>query len=225
MPTMPNDFTFPIDPQLADPATPSSYLQTHLPAAVDTLRERLCAHGYDPAWWPVDTAAVERIAKHAAACGHLPPLMPATVEVDRTPYSGPAPHPQVAHTFTKNFPLMTVAFYVMVQPADLAWWPHAPAFLAHNADTFLLYFTYERAKHDREVLEGGGVRRRGRPRKAAQAGEHDRSSYKRWLDDVAAHKLLIAEAEAGVDAAREALAQARERVREVRAAMPKYKPD
>lgn len=214
-------YTIPVDPLLADDAAPPSehYIAENAPAWNDELLDALELHGYKREWWP-DTGP--SLARYAKKRGQLPTTMPTNVKPTHGAYTGPAVHDLVRTSFNKNMHFMTIAFYVLVQPEDLDWWPHEPAFLAHDPNSYMKYFLYERAKRDRSVLLTV-KRSAGRPR--TRTPELPNAAYQEWLAACAAHRKLIATAEARVQEARAACLTARAAAQELRAAMPKYKPD
>lgn len=140
-----------------------------------------CALGYPVELWPSGSPFIPAQIHMAKREGKLPMTIPTTQDMSRDSYTGSKQHELVTYDFNRQFGIMPKAVFVVTGQED--WWPHAPAFLAHDANSFMLYCLYTRARNNREVLVDQP--KRGRPRNdAALAAKAERGErYQQWLAD------------------------------------------
>jgi hypothetical protein len=161
------------------PGAPTPFFQDHFQEYEQEFLDAACALGYPVALWPSGEPFIAAHIHIAKREGRLPVTIPTTQAMKHDTYTGSKQHELVTHDFNRQFSIMPKAVFVVTGRED--WWPHAPAFLAHDADSFMLYCLYTRARNNKDVLVE--QRKQGRPRNnAAHAAKTERSErYQQWL--------------------------------------------
>lgn len=161
------------------PGAVTPFFNDHFEEYEKEFLDAACALGYPAELWPSGAPFIPAQIHIAKREGKLPITIPTTQAMTRNTYTGPKRHELVMHDFNRQFGVMGNAVFVVTGQED--WWPHAPAFLAHDADSFMLHCLYMRARNNRDVLLVQP--KRGRPRnEAAHAAKAERGErYQQWL--------------------------------------------
>ena len=168
-----------VSTELIGEVHPSPFFKERLEEYEKEFLDAAAALGYPVELWPSGEYFTHVAIHMAKKNGKLPMTIPTTLPMERTHYTGPKPHELVLHDFNRQYNMMPKAVFVVTESED--WWPHATAFLAHDADSFMLYCLYSRARSNKDVLVE--KRKRGRPRNeaAAVAKAEKGERYQAWL--------------------------------------------
>lgn len=171
----------------------NDYFKEHREQWSAEVQSKLESVGFPLSLWPTTTYAQDKIIYQCKAFGKLPrnlftelPFAAGNTRIGEI-------DARIARRM-EALPHIKNQFYVFTDGED--WWPHDKFFLVSDAESFLLYCTYETARADPAVLTTGGTKSgRGRPRDTeARATKEARAErYQAWLAECAAHRSLIAE--------------------------------
>lgn len=177
----------PVSADLIGLSLASDYFKDNFKQYERTFLDAAVTEGYPEELWPSDAPFLRPLVHAAMRSGKLPRTIPTNKPMERTTYTGDKPHELVAADFTRSFGMIPTAIYVVTERED--WWPHAPAFLAHDADSFMLHCLYQRARTHKEVLIQRA--KRGRPRnEAAHAARAEKNTrYQDWLAECEAYRM------------------------------------
>lgn len=165
----------------------TQFFKDHFEEYEQEFLDAACAIGYPRELWPSGEPFIPAQIHMAKREGRLPMVIPTTQAMRPSTYTGSKQHELVAHDFNRQFNIMPKAIFVITDQED--WWPHAPAFLAHDADSFMLHCLYMRARNNKEVLVE--PKKRGRPRDAvAHAAKAERGErYQQWLAECEVYRV------------------------------------
>jgi len=177
----------PVSTDLIGELNPTPYFKEHLQEYENEFLDAACALGYPRELWPSGEQLLTFPIHMAKKTGKLPDTIPTTQPINRTNYTGPKPHELVLHNFNHQFGFASKAVFVITEGED--WWPHARSFLAHDANSWMLYCLYSCALKNKDVLIE--PKKRGRPRnEAAHAVKAERSTrYQEWLAECEAYRV------------------------------------
>jgi len=177
----------PISTDIIGDITPTDFFKEHLAEYEQEFLDAACSLGYPRELWPSGAFFVPMTVHMAKKQGRLPITIATNLDITGNTYNGPKQHELVVHDFNHQFKMMPKAIFVVTEQEE--WWPHAPAFLAHDADSFMLYCLYMRARNNKEVLLE--PRKRGRPRDdVAHAAKAERGQrYQQWLAECEAYRV------------------------------------
>lgn len=177
----------PIPADLIGASLPSEYFKNNFAQYERTFLDAAVAAGYPEGLWPSNAPFLRSMVHRAMLTGKLPTTIPTNQAMKRSTYTGPKPHELVAADFNRSFGMIPNAIYIITNGED--WWQHDVAFLAEDADSFMLHCLYERARTHKEVL----IERpkRGRPRnEAAHAAKAEKGTrYQEWLAECEAYRV------------------------------------
>lgn len=176
----------PVSEDLIGQLTPTDHFKENFHQYEKTFLDAATAHGYPADLWPSGAFFLPGIVHLAMRTGKLPMTIPTSRPMERNTYNGPKQHELVVEHFRRDFAMIPNAIFVITEGED--WWPHDKAFLAHDADSFMQYSLYCRARTRKEVLEEKP--KRGRPRnEAAHAAKSEKSNrYQAWLAECEAYR-------------------------------------
>lgn len=176
----------PVSEDLIGQIHPTDHFTTNFEQYEQTVLSAAVAHGYPAALWPSGAPFLRVLVHRAMRTGTLPMTIPTSKSMERNTYSGPKQHELVIADFRRDFGMIPNAIFVITEGED--WWPHDKAFLAHDANSFMQYSLYFRARTHKEVLVEPP--KRGRPRnEAAHAAKAEKSSrYQEWLAECEAYR-------------------------------------
>ena len=181
----------PVSEDLIGQIHPTDHFITNFEQYEQTVLSAAVAQGYPADLWPSGAPFLRSLVHRAMRTGKLPMTIPTSKPMERTTYTGPKQHKLVMEDFRRNFRMIPNAIFVITEGED--WWPYDKAFLAHDANSFMQYSLYLRARTHREVLMGPP--KRGRPRnEAAHAARAEKSSrYRKWLAECEAYRIRLNE--------------------------------
>lgn len=177
----------PVSEDLIGQTKMSEHFKESFPHYEQTVLNAAVALGYPTELWPSGAPFLPSLVHRAMRTGTLPMTIPTSKPMERTTYSGPKQHELVVGDFRRDFGMIPNAMFVITEGED--WWPHETAFLAHDANSFMQYSLYTRARTRKEVLVEPP--KRGRPRnEAAHAAKAEKSGrYQEWLAECEAYRI------------------------------------
>lgn len=172
----------------------------------------LVEKGYPAHLWPIDnTTYTTMFVRRVMWSGECQETVLTEQLMDHaSPYTGPKPNELVLMSFNKEFGMHQNALFVFTNGED--WWPYEHAWLAHNADTFMQYILYRKARQNPALITQ--PKKRGRPRSepdpvALQAKADRKARYEEWLAACEAHRQKVLEAENRYQEARRVMEEMR----------------
>lgn len=181
----------PVSKELIGEVSPNDYFKEHFAEYEQEFLDAICARGYPRELWPSNAQHVPMTIHTAKKTGMLPRTVQTSLPMEHDNYVGAKPHELVAGDFQKTFGMLRNALFVITDGED--WWPYDHSFMAHNANSFMLYCLYQRARTNKDVL--AAPKKRGRPRnEEAHAAKTERGErYQQWLADCEVYRVRLNE--------------------------------
>jgi len=167
--------------------------------------------------WPTDTKLIDKLIHQCKATGRLPRTMLIDGPFNVGDYDPKGMDSRIAQRM-EAMPFIKERFVCFTDGED--WWPYYKFFVVEDAESFLLYCTYDTARGDPTVLDKAALNRgRGRPRNQAKhnARAERAERYKSWLQECADYRAALAAKKAEYMEAKSYSDRKRQELREMEA--------
>lgn len=176
----------PVPEDLIGQIHPTEHFKNNFPQYERTFLTAAEALGYPAELWPSGAMFVQSMVHRSMRSGKLPMIVPTNKPMERNTYNGPKQHELVVNDFRREFGMLPNAVFVFTDGED--WWPYETSFFAYDANSYMRFCLYQRARTHKEVLVEPP--KRGRPRnEAAHAAKAEKSNrYQAWLAECEAYR-------------------------------------